>query len=501
MKHAKGHFVLCLNTSFRYWNVQSAFVYLFRSRNTFLYPVFKPIFAGFMPTRFSVYSSYFKQILKLSYPIVIGQLGIVMMGVADVIMIGRLGSSELAASSFANAVYFMTAILGIGTMTAVSPLISASHAAGKPDEVSAYYRQGIKAAIILSIAIIGINQVVASQMHLFGQSNEIWEPAKGFYQWLTFSTLPLMLFLAAKQFSDGLSFTLPSAVITIIALTINVFLNWLLIYGNAGAPKIGLKGAAYATFIARVFMAITMILYVRLSPKYAAYRFAVDLSKYKRMLRQIFSVGLPSGLQYFFEVGAFAFAAIMIGWIGKAELAAHQVAINIASVTYMLATGISAGGSIAVGDAFGRKNREDIIRAGNAALILGTAFMGLSALGMILFNEQIIAWYTQDSSVGYMASGLLWIAALFQLSDGLQCVSLGVLRGITDTKMPTVITIIAYWVIGIPVGYYLGFHRGMSLYGIWYALLAALTFSAIMLLIRFRRESLSMQFDSNAHVG
>ena len=218
-------------------------------------------------------------------------------------------------------------------------------------------------------------------------------------------------------------------------------------------------------------------------------------------LKQIFSIGLPSGFQYFFEVGAFAFAAIMIGWIGPTELAAHQVAINIASVTYMIATGLSAAGSIAVGDALGRKNRNDIRKSGYAAMILAAVFMGFCAILFSLFNQQIVGFYIQDQAVAQMAQYLIIIAAFFQLSDGIQCVGLGILRGIGDTKVPTLIAIVAYWLIGIPMGYYLGFKTNLSLNGVWIALSFGLTFSALFLSFRFNRRSRLINLDDFHDAG
>ncbi|MFY8110239.1 MAG: MATE family efflux transporter, partial [Bacteroidia bacterium] len=283
--------------------------------------------------------------------------------------------------------------------------------------------------------------------------------------------------------------TKPSAVITMIALLLNVFLNWVLIYGKFGMPELGLFGAGIATSFSRLVMAVMMYLYVRFNQMYQHFHHLKQHDHDIIWLKKIFQIGLPSGFQYFFEVGAFAFAAIMIGWIGEYELAAHQVAINIASVTYMIATGLSAGGSIAVGDALGRRNRQDIIRSGYAAVILATAFMGVCAIVFSLFNQWIVALYINDLRVAEMATGLLIIAAFFQLSDGIQCVGLGILRGIGDTKIPTVITIIAYWVIGIPIGYYLGFKTGLSLYGIWISLSIGLSFSAVLLSFRFKKRS------------
>jgi MATE family multidrug resistance protein len=274
-----------------------------------------------------------------------------------------------------------------------------------------------------------------------------------------------------------------------------VALNYALIFGHFSFPRLGLNGAACATAISRLFMFLAMFAFVRYSHDYKMYRHLKQHEHDSKYLKEIFRVGLPSGLQYFFEVGAFAFAAIMIGWISEYAQAAHQIAINIASVTYMIATGIAAGGSIAVGNAYGRRHRADIILSGKATIWIGGFFMGICALLFVLFDQFIISLYIDDVEVARMAKYLLWIAALFQLSDGIQAVGLGILRGISDTKIPTAITIVAYWVIGIPVGYYMGFKMTWSLYGVWVALLLGLTFSALALTIRFIRLSKRVDLD------
>ena len=251
----------------------------------------------------------------------------------------------------------------------------------------------------------------------------------------------------------------------------------------------GLAGAGYATLTARIFMAVSMVAFVLLMQQYKHFIRIKEKVNQLNYLKEIFRVGLPSGFQYFFEIAAFSASGIIIGWIGKNEQASHHIALNIASVTYMIATGISAAGSILVGDALGRKNKTDIIRSGKASLILGALFMGSCAIILFSFSKIIVGFYIQDIDVAGMAVYLIVIAAVFQLSDGIQCVSLGILRGIEDTKIPTLITIVAYWIIGIPVGYVLAFHYGMSLYGIWIGLLIGLTFSATMLSWRFIRLS------------
>lgn len=440
------------------------------------------------------YKPYFKTIVDLSGPIIIGQVGIVLMGIADVVMIGKIDSTNLAASGVANSVYFLITILGIGTLTAISPLVAKAHSEEKSEACGALFRKGMLAAVFLSIFICTITFFLADNFHVFKQGEDITVLAKKFLNLLNLSTLPLLLFFAAKQFSDGLSYTKPSAIITIVALLLNIFLNWLWIYGNWGFEMYGLVGAGYATFTARIFMAIAMILYVFKKPQYKKYLHS-KVTSANKYLFDIFRVGFPSGLQYFFEIGAFASAAIIIGWIGKNELAAHHIAISIASITYMIATGISAAGSIAVGDALGRRNRHDIIFSGKASLYLGTAFMFCSALMLVICNDFIVTNYVVDKQVATITTGLIYIAAMFQLSDGIQCVSLGVLRGIADTKIPTLITIVAYWGVGLPFGYYMAFHQKVGLYGIWYGLSLALTFSAVMLSIRFLKESKELSFE------
>ena len=272
---------------------------------------------------FNKYKSFFKKIIQLSYPIVIGQLGIVLMGTADVIMVGKLESINLAAVSLANSIYFVICILGIGTLSAVSPLVAQSKGAEKPAECGSLFKQAIVAACILSIFICGIVYVLTQNLHWFGQSEKLIALTKNYLHLLNLGTLPLLIFIAIKQYSDGLGFTKVSAVLTLIALGINIILNWILIYGNWGAPALGLYGTGLATTISRVFMGIAIYFYVKKAAIYKPYLQEKSKEKEGRFLLQIFNIGFPSGLQYFFEVGAFAFAAIMIGWISESAMAAH----------------------------------------------------------------------------------------------------------------------------------------------------------------------------------
>jgi MATE family multidrug resistance protein len=418
------------------------------------------------------------------------------MGVVDILMIGKLGATELAAASLANAIYFLVSIIGVGALTAVSPIVAKAQGADKPEDCGVIFRQGIIAAILLSVFISLVVYIVTINMHLFRQNAEVEKLSIIFLNAINFGTLPLMLFLAAKQFSDGLSFTFPSAVITIVAIGINTFLNWALIFGNSGFPKLDLFGSGLATSISRAFMAICMFAFIFIDKRYKPYIAVQKSKKALGFLKEIFTVGVPSGLQYFSEEGAFAFAGIMIGWISEKALASHQIVINIASVTYMISIGIASGGSIAVGNAVGRRNHGDILKSSRAAILIVLSFMALGALVFAFCNQYLVSLYVHDVEVEYMAANLLIIAAFFQLSDGLQCVALGVLRGLEDTKVPTYITFVAYWIIGIPLGYYLCFKTSLCLYGIWIALSIVLTISASILLRRFMKESKDFSFDS-----
>jgi len=277
--------------------------------------------------------------------------------------------------------------------------------------------------------------------------------------------------------------------IAIIANIVNIFGNWVLIFGNLGLPALGLDGAGFATLITRSFMGLSMMFFVIKAAKYKEFdptlRFkSINYDKIKQLIK----IGFPSGITYSLEVGAFSFAAIMIGWLGSSALAAHQIAINLASISYMVVLGISSAATIKVGNANGSKNIIDVKHAGYSAILLGLVFMSFTGIVLISFNEFLPSLYINDAEVIGMASSLLIVAALFQLSDGVQAVGLGVLKGLTDVKIPMFITLIAYWLIALPIGYVLGFTFEFNIIGIWLGLLIGLTVAAILFVVRFRHK-------------
>lgn len=427
---------------------------------------------------------------RLAYPVIIGQLGIILMGVVDSIMVGHLGSIPLAAASLGNSLIFLILIIGIGSSIVVSPLVAILVGGKRFSECGVYFRQSLLVNIVLSLLMVGIILVGVNFIKFLEQPPAVSKLAIVYMTIVGFSAIPLMLFQTYKQFIEGLSIMKPAMIISLLANIINAIVNWVLIFGKFGFPELGLAGAAWATLLSRVFMVIVIMIYVMRNNKFKQY----DVTFHFRginipVIKKLLSLGLPSGFQYFFEVGAFTFAVIMIGWIGANELAAHQIAINLASISFMAALGISQAASIRVGNAMGEQNIFNVRKAGFIAIALGAGIMSLSGLTFILLNNFLPTLYINDEAVISIASRLLIIAALFQLSDGTQAVGIGVLRGLTDVKGPTIITFIAYWIISLPVAYFLAFNFKFGVDGVWIGLLIGLTVSAILLTLRFNHKS------------
>lgn len=428
--------------------------------------------------------------LTLAYPVIIGQLGVIMMGVVDSLMVGRLGAAPLAAAALGSSLTFIVIIIGIGLSMAVTPLVAIAVGAKKYEECGIYFRQSLLINTVFSIMIAVLIFFAADLIKYFNQPMEVQLQAQSYMKIIGLSSIPLMLFQTYKQFIEGLSVMRPAMIITLLANIINWFACWVLIFGKFGLPALGLNGAGWATFSSRVFMALAMMGFVMNNKFFKDYDVSFNFKSINwRIIKKILSLGLPSGFQYFFEVGAFSFAVIMVGWLGAKQQAAHQIAINLASISFMAVLGISAAGSIRVGNAVGQKDIHETRKAGFTASLLGASVMFCSGLIFIFFRNYLPTLYVNDEAVISIASSLLVIAALFQLSDGVQAVGIGILRGLTDVKIPTAITFIAYWIVGLPIGYLLGFNFEMGVQGVWIGLLSGLTTSAILLTLRFNSRS------------
>jgi MATE family, multidrug efflux pump len=428
--------------------------------------------------------------IKLAMPVAIGQVGIMMMGVVDSLMVGRIGASSLAAAALGNSLSMIIFVIGIGISFAVTPLVAISLGAKRNQECGVYFRQSLIVNLCASLVICGIIVLIAFLIKYMGEPVHVTAQAPSYTIILGASVIPLMVFQTYKQFIEGFSVTKPAMIITLVANVINAAVNYLLIYGSFGFPRLELDGAGWATFASRVFMAGIMMYYVMTSKRFKDYDVNFHFKKIdKKIIRKILGLGLPSGFQYFFEIGAFAFAVIMIGWFGAKPLAAHQIAINLASISYMVVLGISSAGAILVGNAVGKESIKEIRKAGFTAILLGASFMTMAGIIFISFRNFLPTLYISDREVISIASSLLIIAALFQIFDGIQGVGVGILRGLTDVKIPTLITFIAYWVLGLPIAYVLGFSFKFGVQGVWVGLLIGLAASAVMLTLRFNRRS------------
>ena len=421
--------------------------------------------------------------LSLSFPIMISQLGHITVGVFDSLMIGKVSVSQLAAVSLATSIFSFILLFCIGLSYGITPLISSSDRGKK--YVSSILYNGFLVNVISSILLVSFVILTKHLLSYLGQDEEVLFHTYSYLDIICISLIPLILFQTFKQFIEGLGFTKPSMYISVISNVINVVLNAVLIFGLFGFPRLEIIGAAYATLISRVIMFLLILIYCLNDRRFSKYilktKFLVNLNH----IKDIFRIGFASGLQYIFEVGAFSVATVMTGSIGAIHLAAHQIALNLASISYMIASGIGSASMISLSYYDGKRNFEDMRRSGFASFLLVFILMIVSALVFIIFRNYLPVLYVDDSSVINIASTLLIIAGLFQISDGIQAVGLGILRGIRDIKKPTIVTFISYWIISIPLSYFFGIEYGYGVYGIWIGLSVGLTLAAIFHITRF----------------
>jgi MATE family multidrug resistance protein len=410
-----------------------------------------------------------------------------MLGVVDSFMVGKLGAEPLAAAALANGLFFLIMVLGIGMSHAVTALVAIAQGNQNNDECGKILRPSLIVNSIFSLLMISLTIVAAKLVIHLNQEKLVAELTESYLSILSLSIFPFMLFQTYRQFVEGLSDTKTPMYLAIIANFVNAFGNWILIFGNWGFPALGLDGAGYATLITRTFLGVSMMLIVIYSSKYKIYNPTLKFKTIdKKLILRIISIGFPSGLTYSMEVGAFAVAAIIIGWLGSSALAAHQIAINLASISYMVVLGISSAATIRVGNAYGSMEKQRVKLAGSSSILLGLMFMSFSGIVFILFKDFLPTLYINDAEVVNIASSLLIVAALFQISDGVQAVGLGVLKGLTDVKIPMIITFIAYWLIALPSAYLLGFIFEYNITGIWIGLLLGLTTAAVLFVLRFK---------------
>ena len=433
------------------------------------------------------YLDHYKRNISLAYPVMLSQLGHVSVGIADSVMVGQIGVEPLAAASFANAIFFLLLTFGLGVSFAMTPLVASADGEKDTSKISIFLKHGFLVNMALGILLLAILLILSGTLSYFNQPSEVVELASPYFTIISFSILPFMFFQTFRQFLEGLSNTKQAMYITVGSNLLNITLNYILIFGKLGFEPMGLNGAGVATLISRIAMALLLGGYVFGRKRFSEYLVGFNFKNYSTyIISRLLKIGVPAGLQFIFEVGAFAIAAIMIGWLGAVPLAAHQIAINLASISYMMATGIAAAATIRIGNQLGKKDIKNLRTVGFTSFIMVIVFMSSCGLLFIAGKDFLPTLYVESNQVIQIAATLIIIAAFFQISDGVQVVGLGALRGMADVKLPTLYSFIAYWLLGLPIGYFLGIQLNFGAEGIWYGLLIGLTVSAILVSSRFQ---------------
>ena len=441
------------------------------------------------------YTKEFKYNLNLATPVIMGMLGHTFVSLVDNVMVGQLGAAELAAVSLGNSFIFIAMSLGIGFSTAITPLVAEADAENDFNKGKSAFKHGLVLCTILGIVLFLMVLLAKPLMYIMDQPLEVVDLALPYMDLVAFSLIPLIIFQAFKQFSDGLSLTKYPMYATILANILNVVLNYLLIFGTFGFPKLGIVGAAIGTLISRIAMVIFMWWLLRGRDKSKDYVTNIKVFVLESsMIKKLINLGLPSSMKMFFEVAVFTAAIWLSGTLGKNPQAANQIALNLSSMTFMFAMGLSVTAMIRVGNQKGLQNFVDLRRIAMSIFLLGLIFAVIFATMFLIFHQALPKIYvnledatnfTDTSEVVSIAATLLLASAIFQISDSLQVIVLGALRGLQDVKIPTIITFIAYWLIGFPISFFLGKADAYGSLGIWIGLIAGLTSAAIMLYIRF----------------
>jgi MATE family multidrug resistance protein len=434
------------------------------------------------------YKQHIKENLTLAIPVMLSNLGHVLMGVTDNIMVGHVNATSLAAAGLATVVFNVLLLFGIGVSYAITPLVA--KASGENDQamITNVVRHGLIINVINSIVLIAVVYFGKNLLYYINQPEEVVSLSMPFLSIITFSLLPVMVFQTFKQFTEGLSMTKVALIIMIGANVVNVILNYAFVYGHFGFEAMGLTGSGWATFCSRIFMAIGIALYVFYHRELRNYRAVFSLGSYsKNIFSTMLHLGVPSGIQFIFEVAAFDFSLVMMGWLGTQTQAAHQIAINLATLSYMTTAGLAAAATVRVGYFSGQKDFENVRKAAYSLLAMAAALMCLWAIVFIIARFGLPTLYVDDQEVIPIAASLLVIAGLFQLSDGVQVVCVSALRGLQDVKIPSLFILAAYWAVGLPLGYLLAFKLDMHGQGIWWGLFIGLTITAVAMFLRLRK--------------
>jgi len=451
------------------------------------------------PSRFA---ADVRAICVLAIPLVGNNLSVIGMQFADTVMAGQLGPRDLAALAVGVGFYHLFLLVGLGMLMAVSPNVAHAYGANDTQGVTRYCRQAWWVALALAVVLVTGLLQVDRVLPALGISPEILPTAIGYVHAMTWGMPALMGFFALRYTSEGLGRTRPIMYFSFLGLTANVIGNWIFMYGKFGMPQLGAVGCGVATSISEWLMFFSMFAYMRKQRGYREFDFFARIEPPDaRVLRELTRIGVPIAGSVLAESGLFVCAALMIGGMGATLTAGHQIALNYASFMFMVPLAISSATTIHVGHTLGRGDQQRGRFAGLLGIAMCAGVMALSALGIVLFNDQIASLYTRDPAVREIAAGLLLMAAIFQLSDGVQVGASGALRGFKDTAIPMTMCVFSYWVVGFPLAYIFGVRQGGGPLYVWIGFIAGLTVSAVLLVSRYQYVSRRSLRDSAVELG
>lgn len=444
--------------------------------------------------QFSGFLREVKSILALATPLIIGQLGQMLLGVIDTLMVGSLGVTSLATLTFANNLFIIPLVFGMGILSCISVRTSTARGRNKPEDARNVCRNGIFLAIGISLLFFTAAMAIIPAFHLLDQPADVVAAAPPYYIIVMISIIPCLMGIMLKNHADALDRPWPAFWINMSGVALNVVLNWILIFGKFGFPALGLIGAGIATLIARVAIVVALVIWFKKATDLHEWtpKHWMKIPDFKEIKAQL-KLGIPSGLQTLAEVSAFATAGLLIGHFGKVQMAAHQISIGIAGMAFMIPLGLSMALTVRIGETIGNELRQQtIVKTG---WLLTLASSCTSATIFITAGHIIASWFVRGSEnpvvvadIIHTAASLLFVAGIFQIVDGLQVASAGMLRGLHDTRGPAAIGILAYWLIGIPVGYYLSHAAGLEARGVWWGLALGLGIAALFLSTRIWRK-------------
>lgn len=434
-------------------------------------------------------SKYFDEVKKtmsLAYPIMLGQLGQLCVGLTDNLMLGRVGKLEFSAAALSNSIFFLFFPFGLGIMSSLAALVPEANAQNNTLRVQKLFSNGLIVSIILGIFIYILTTILYPVVYYLNQPVEVVSMMKGYTNIMMISFIPMTIFFAFRFTADGLSKTKPAMYALVLGNIVNVIFNYLLIFGKFGFPKMGLEGAALGTLISRISTLLFLLLFFYKNDFFGHFikNFSFKLFD-KNIISDIFRVGIPSFFQFFFEIGAFAAVSFLVGIFGADYIAGNQIANMIINISFLLMSGIMITTTIRTGDALGKKDYNLIRKIMEINMSLVITFMLFMGLNMLIFKNYIPKLFNSDPNVVYIASRLMIVGAFFQLSDAIQMTAAGALKGLQDVKIPTLITFIAYWVIALPLGFFIGEYWELKAFGIWIGLGIGLTFAGIFFIKRF----------------